>query len=723
MSSTAASTSVRKGGKMVNELANALLNPRRVALVGVSDDPSRTSGRPLQFLRRAGFAGEVQVVNPRRETVQGEKAFPSLSALPDRPDHAFILTDADKALDALEECQALGVPVATMLSAGFAESGAKGAANEARLAAILSRGGIRLVGPSSIGVVNLHAGLTLTANAAFAEPDLPRGGIFVGSHSGSLIGALVSRGKRKGIGFAGLVSVGAETDLSIGEICAATLDDPKVTSYMLFLETMRHAEALRAFAIAAAERGKPVAAFKLGRSDEAAELAVSHTGSLAGADEVADIFLKECGIARVESFEGLIEVMPLLERVAASPVPRRGRVGVVTTTGGGAAMAVDRMALQGVDVVPASDQTRDRLRAAGVDPGHGRIIDLTLAGTRYDVMKATLDILRTAPEFDLVLASVGSSARFNPELAVQPVLDAAAEPGSPVAAFLVPDAPEAARLLARSGVPAFQTPETCGDAVAAALHRRLPRRTAPLMPGQGDGPSDVLDEAASYALLAKTGLPVAPHLVLYVDAPLPDALPFDWPVVVKVLDAAIPHKTDAGGVVLGVTDRQALADAMATIRARVAERTGGHQVRRVLVQQMARGLGEVLIGFRRDPQVGHIVVLAAGGIYTELYRDSAMRLAPVDRTGAEEMIGELKFSRVLDGFRGGPKGDLAALADAIVAVSQLATSGGTGIEEAEINPLFVLPRGHGVLAIDALVRVEATRDAAAPAGAMTEAVE
>lgn len=689
---------------MAADWTRSLLNPQRVALVGVSDDPSKTAGRPLHFLRQAGFAGQIQIVNPRRETVQGERAWPSLSDLPDRPDHVFILTDAEKALDTLEECQRLGVPVATMLSAGFSEAGERGLANQARLDAILARGGTRLIGPSSIGVVNLQTGLMLTANAAFAEPDLPRGGIFVGSHSGSLIGALVSRGKRKGIGFAGLVSVGAECDLSIGQICHATLDDPKVTSYMLFLETLRDAEALRAFAIAATERGKPVAAYKLGRSDEAAELAVSHTGSLAGADEVADIFLAECGIARVESFEGLIEVLPLLERVPATATRRKGRVGVVTTTGGGAAMAVETMALRGVDVVPASEATREKLRAAGIDAGHGRILDLTLAGTRYDVMKSALDILRAAPEFDLVLASVGSSARFNPELAVQPAIDAAQGPGTPLAVFLVPDAPDATRLLAASGVPAFQFPETCGDAIAAALHRRLPRRLRPLDIAAVAQPSQVLDEAASYALFAASGLPSAPHVVLDPGQPLP-GLPFPFPVVAKVLDAEIPHKTDAGGVVLNIRSAGELAAAVATITARVAERMAGHRVTRILVQQMTRGLGEVLLGFRRDPQVGPIVVLAAGGIYTEIYRDSTMRLAPVSRDGAVEMIAELKSSRILDGFRGGPKGDLAALADAIMAVSNLAEAQDVRVEEAEINPLLVLAEGQGVLAIDGLARV------------------
>src|SRR5690554_53941 len=277
---------------------NAVLHPTCIALVGVSNDPSKTSGRPLQFLRQAGYGGDILIVNPARDSVQGEPAYASLADLPRRPEQVFILSSADRALDSLEDCERLGIPVATILASGFSEVGDKGVANQTRLDAIISRGRVRVIGPSSIGVVNLHNGMVLTANAVFGEADLPRGGIFVGSHSGSLIGALVSRGKRKGIGFAGLVSVGGEVDLSIGEICSAALDDPAVTSYLLFLETMRHADELRRFALAAAERGKPVAAYKLGRSAEAAELALSHTGSLAGADEVADVFLRECGIAR-----------------------------------------------------------------------------------------------------------------------------------------------------------------------------------------------------------------------------------------------------------------------------------------------------------------------------------------------------------------------------------------------------------------------------------------
>ena len=302
-------------------------------------------------------------------------------------------------------------------------------------------------------MVNLREGVMLTANAAFAEPDIPVGRIFVASHSGTMIGALMSRGKAKGIGFAGLVSIGNEVDLSIGEICAATLDDPDIDGYLLFLESIRNSAALREFALGAAARGKPVVAYKLGRSSAARELAVTHTGALAGEDDVASAFLADCGIARVESLEGLIEALPLVRRTPIRPVgARTPRVAVLTTTAGGAIMVVDPLAMRGVEIAQPSPETFARLAAKGIEVTPARIVDLTIAGTRYDVMKAALDILTTAPEFDLVLAVVGSSARFHPELAVRPMIDSA-NAAKPIAAFLVPEAPEALARLARGRRP------------------------------------------------------------------------------------------------------------------------------------------------------------------------------------------------------------------------------------------------------------------------------
>jgi acyl-CoA synthetase (NDP forming) len=316
---------------------------------------------------------------------------------------------------------------------------------------------------------------------------MPVGDVMVVSHSGSMIGALVSRGRARGVGFASLVSVGNEVDLSVGEIGAATLDDPQIKGYVLFLESLHHGQALRAFALAAAERGKPVVVYKLGRSSVAADMVQSHTGALAGEDDIADAFFKDSGMARVGILESLLEAQALAVRwpLLGTGQPLR-RVGVVTTTGGGAAMLVDQLGIRGVVVEAASAETLQRLNALGVSVNPGRVLDLTLAGTRYEVMKAALDVMLAAPEFDAVVAVVGSSARFQPQLAVQPIIDSATHT-KPLAAMIVPDAPQAIAQLTAAQVPCFRTPECCADVIAALVSRRAHPVQAALAARIGSG--------------------------------------------------------------------------------------------------------------------------------------------------------------------------------------------------------------------------------------------
>jgi acyl-CoA synthetase (NDP forming) len=343
-------------------------------------------------------------------------------------------------------------------------------------------------------------------------------------------------------------------------------------------------------------------------------------------------------------------------------------------------------------------------------------------------MKAALDILLTAPEFDLVLAVVGSSARFHPELAVKPIIDSAGA-AKPLAAFLVPDAPQALAALAAAGVPSFHTPEACADAIAASLARRVPVPIAagpwpvswrPSMPSaprvpQGEDRHDkagydgargndaMLNELDAYALLKRLGIDCAPSIALDADTPAVATLPFSYPAAVKALSAEVAHKSDIGAVVLGVAEADALMAAIARLRANALQH--GKSVERVLVQPMVTGVGEVLVGYRLDSEVGPLVMVAAGGLLTEVYRDRSLRLAPVDIAVAHEMIAEVRGLAALSGFRGRPKGDLAALAQAIVAMSQLALMRDPVIVEAEINPLIVRPAGQGAIAVDALVRL------------------
>lgn len=721
--------------------ADALLRPRSIALVGASDDTGKTGGRPLAFLRRAGCTARIYPVNPRRSTVQGEPAWPSLSALPEVPDQVFVLSGTDTVLEVARECARLGVEVLTVLAGGFAEAGPQGEALQNELLSIAHAsappGGdsatgsrMRILGPSSLGLVVPRSGLVLTANAAFAESGLPQGSVFVASQSGSMIGALVSRGKARGVGFAGLVSVGGEADLSVGDICAATLDDPNISGYLLFLESLRHGPALRAFAQAAAARGKPVVAYKLGRSAAAAEMAATHTGALAGEDDVADAFFRDLGIARVGVLEALLEVHPLARRVplpvasgawgaaGASTRSRVPRVGVVTTTGGGAAMVVDQLGIRGVEVQGAQAQTLAQLAAADLPHGAGRVLDLTLAGTRYPVMKGALDILRQAPEFDLIVAVVGSSARTQPELAVQPILDSTG-PGHPLVALLVPDAPQALAQLTEAGVACFRTPEACADSIAAVLQRRghacwAPNHDRALKPRACAEPSSGAEaqatqaarpwsEAQAYSLLDSVGIAHAPVHLCGIDAQVAPALPFAYPVVAKVCSPHIPHKTEVGGVQLPLGDPQALAAGLQRLRDNLATHAPGVPCPEVLIQPLCSGLGEVLLGFRIDPQAGPLVMLASGGIWAEVAQDRSLRLAPVPLDQAYAMVEEVRALRVLQGLRGRPRGDLDALAQAIVALSQLAVHNPMGVCEAEINPLLVREVGQGVLALDALV--------------------
>ena len=679
------------------DLGTAILRPDSVALIGATDNPQRPGSRPQRFLKSAGYRGRVYLVNPSKPTVQGDPAYADLAQLPETPDHAFILTSAERAVDALRSCGELGVPVATILDGGFADAGSDGEDRVAALREIVATTGIRLLGPNSIGVVNLHHAMPLTANSSFAERDRAPGTTFVASQSGSMIGALASKGGVLGASFSGFVSTGSEIDLTLGEICAATLDDDNVRDYLLFVENTRGSAQLRQFALQAYERGKPVVAYKLGRSEVGAELSQTHTGALAGDDALASQFLADSAIARVQTLDGLLEAGPLLHLL---PVDHRKRlsVGLLTTTGGGAAMVVDELGVHGIDVVPPSAGTRERIRAAELPGTVSRIVDLTLAGTRREVMTKAVDIMSTAPEFDLVIVAVGSSARSDPDLVLAPIIEAAATTGdgrAAIAPLIVPEAPEALSMLHSAGVAAFHSAESLADVIVAAGRRRTPRPISPA-PSYAKAPP-LLNELDAYQVLDQYGIPRV------ASTPVTSAAdydgPFDPPVVAKALAADLPHKSDLGCVVLEIGSPAELDDAIASITSRCA--AAGVELDGVIVQPMLESLGEVLLGLRNDPGMGQFVVLSAGGVLTEIYRDTAIRPVPVSRDSALEMISEVKAMKALGGYRGRAAGDLNALADTIVAFSTLATSARP--LDAEINPLLV--RADGVVAVDAVIRM------------------
>ncbi|HEY0918273.1 acetate--CoA ligase family protein, partial [Devosia sp.] len=381
---------------------------------------------------------------------------------------------------------------------------------------------------------------------------------------------------------------------------------------------------------------------------------------------------------------------------------KRPVVGVVTTTGGGAALVVDQLGVRAIAVEGPDEETLAKVRDTGVDVAESRIVDLTLAGARYEVMRGALDAMLASPRFDLVIAVVGSSARFQPELTVKPIIDGA-NGNSRLAVFLVPEAPDAHRMIEKAGVPCFRTPDSCADGVAAALRRRLPRQLqrAPATTGA----THMLDEAEGYALLDEVGIPHAPALAVPVGTASVDTS--YYPAAVKVLHREIAHKSDLGGIVLDVRSDADFQAAVKDIVANVGKTAPQHEIAHVLVQKMVRGaVGEALVGYRVDAQLGPVVVLATGGVATELYKDRCVRIAPVDLAMAHEMIDEVRGMALLMGFRGRPRGDIDALARTIVAVSQLAEH--PKVAELEVNPVIVMPEGQGVLAVDVLAAVQRT---------------
>ncbi len=650
-------------------LAQALFAPRAVALVGASGDGAKNTARPQRYLKRHRYAGRVFPVNPSRSEIFGEAAYRSVSDIPGPVDHAFIMIENVEG--ALEDCGRAGVPVATVFSDGFADRGEAGAERQRRLVARAKALGVRLLGPNSMGVLDVPGCVALTVNAVLEMEALPAGGASVVSQSGTMLGAMLSRGSARGLGFSKLVSVGNEADLGVGELVEMLAEDPHTRVILLFLETVRDAERLAAAARKAHAAGKPVVAYKLGRSAAGAALARSHTGALAGTDAALDAFFRDCGILRVDLLETLIEIAPLVDGRAPPSPGRAPRIAVVTTTGGGAASVVDRLGLCGIETVaPGSDAP---------------IVDLTMAATKEQYAR-TLEAMLGSAECDGVLAVVGSSAQFHPQLAVEPILGAR-RAQKPLAAFLTPHAERSLSLLAKAGVAAYRTPESCADAFRAFFAWREPKEFREAPHWKLDLPEGRPDEKQALDLFASLGIPVVQSQI----ARAPEfAHTLPYPVAAKILSPGIAHKSEVGGVALEIGNREELEERVKAMRSP-----------RILVQCMEQGLGEAIVGYRDDPVVGPVVLVGAGGTLAEIYADFSLRLAPVTESEALEMIGEVKGLAPLRGYRNLPKGDCAALARAVAALSRLALAKGRPVREAEINPLIV--KREGAVAVDALV--------------------
>lgn len=681
----------------------AMFAPRSIALVGASADVTKNNARPQRFLRAHGYAGRILPINPGRKEVLGEIAYPDLRAAPGPIDHAFVMVPAAAVPGVIAQCCELKVPVATIFSAGFAEVGAAGQRLQRDIVATARAGGLRLIGPNCMGLINVPGKTPLTVNAVLNQEQLRAGPLSVISQSGSMLGTLITRGQARGLGFSKLVSVGNECDLGVGEIANLLVDDPETGAILLFLETFRDSTQLALAARRAYASGKPVIAYKLGRSEVGRRAAASHTGAMVGSDDTAKAFFRAHGILRVDMMETLFELPQL---VLGQRPPAMRRVAVVTGTGGAAAMVADRLGVLGSHVVPPSASVIEKLGRQGITVNDAVITDIPMGGSDRGAYTAILSALLASDHCDAVVSVIGSSAMTNPDVIANRVLKA--EPKTkPLAVFLGPRVDDGLLLLQAHGVASFRTPESCADAVHTYLNWRAPSPVMEPAPGEvaaasamlGMNISGRLNEHEALKVFFALGINCAQNVVLADPA---QRVELPGPFAVKLLSADVLHKTDAGMVRLNVVTENVQTTAKDFLGAAHA-RFPYVKVDGVLVQCMERGLVEVIVGYRHDAEVGPTVLLGLGGVMAELKRSLSIRLAPVSEEAALEMIDEIPELAILRGYRNLPPGDCTALARAVRGLSLLACVDGQRVGEAEINPLIVKTDGSGVVAVDGLV--------------------
>lgn len=696
--------------KAGNEAIERLIRPRSVAIIGASSDPGRTTGRPLRYLLKHGFQGTVYPVNPRATEIDGVPCYPSIEALPAAPDMALILVGPELVNDAVRRLAGIGTAAAIVLAGGYAETGEDGRARQAELKAVA--GPMRLLGPNTIGLVNVTDQTVLSPSVALELAPLTAGKVGLVSQSGGILGSVLSRAEARGIGFSRLVGTGNEADLQVEDIVEYLLDDDATAVIALYLEGLRDVARFRQLALRARELGKPIVAFKVGRSEAGARSASSHTGAMAGSDKVYDAMFEQHGVVRAATFADLIDVAGAL---TTGRWPRGNRLGVLTSTGGAGVLVADACGVVGFESPPPDAPTAATL--AQLLPGEAALaqrnpVDLTLAGLRSDIFRSAIAALLASPTYDALVIIVGSSGIAQPELAAGPVLEALTESDKPLLVYVSPYAPNIVAYLNRRGVPAFDTPEGCAAALSAMARAATPTRhprsfdtSQPQLPVDFAFPRGSLNEGESKALFSRFGIPgVREQIARTPEAAEQAALELVGPggsVALKVLARDLAHKTEAGGVKVGVAIQDVAAEATDLMIA-VRERSPRTRIEGVLVQELVRGGVEMILGYTRDPQVGPAILVGAGGIAAELYGDAIVRLPPLTEADAREMVERLVCYPLLTGYRGRPPADLDALVRAIVAFSEMALALGDRLLEAEINPLFVLPEGQGVLAADGL---------------------
>jgi len=702
-----------------------LFNPQSIALVGATDK-SRWSWSIYGNLKLHGFAGPVYLVNPRGVPVHGEPSYQRVTDLPGPVDLAFVMVPTSAVLDVLGEVADAGIPSVVLLTSGFAEVGADGAELERQVTDLARRRGLTILGPNGNGFINAAAGIT--PYGLPIDNPLLRGPVGVVLQSGALASAVLTFAQSRNVGVSLLVSMGNESMVSMTDVMRYLIDDDATRVVALFIESVRHPEEFVALAREALVKGKPVVAIKVGRSQTGARVAKAHTGSLVGDDAVVDAVFRRSGVIRVDSLEDLIITAGLLAETG--PLPGN-RFGFVTASGGASEIIADRAEDEGIEVPEFAPETVERLRKV-VPPFAATQNPVDVTGyilINRDLMRNALAAVQDDPSLDaLVLVSdLPRTAPPDPAPVVEmfqqssEVLRHTTRPVIVMGNTLTDITPFGRDVASQTGYPGvlggIQHGMTAlGHAVrwsvlhraaaqeaarpadgAAQLRQAEPQQAELLSAGQ---PGSSWSEHRAARFLAAHGIPVVPSaLVASPEQAADTAAAVGYPVVVKLAADGIEHKSDIGGVKIGLTNAEQVRAAYADVTA--AGRAAGAGVQGALVQPQRSGGIELLVGVVTDPAWGQVLAVGLGGIWVEILADTALEVLPVGRTQVLRALRGLRGARLFDGPRGTEKADLDAVADAITAMADLAVRLGDRLEALEVNPLLV--RGSQVEALDALI--------------------
>lgn len=690
-------------------------HPRGVAVIGASRDPNKLGYAVLRNLLdpATGFPGPVYAINSKAEEILGCRCYPDIAAAPDPVDLAIVLIPAARVPAAIEACGERGVKAAVIISGGFREVGAAGAKLEREVVAIARRSGLRVMGPNCIGVMDAHTPL----NTTFVGMTPSQGHIGFLSQSGALCGGVIDWLAGRGIGFSRLLSLGNEADVNETDILPVLAADDQTKVITLYLEDVKGGPEFVA-ALRDTASVKPVLALKAGRTASGQTATASHTGAMAGAHTAFRAACRQTGVIECATVKDMFDGAMAL---AYQPPLRGRRIAILTNAGGPAALAADTLESLGLQLARTSAATRTTLRGFLLpDAQVAGPVDM-LGGAGGDDYRRALAAVLDDAETDGVLTILTPQVLVNSTGVVRAQAAVVKQhPSSkPIVACLMGEASlrDAYAAAHASQIPAYTFPEEAAMALAALYQRGrwlasahpYPNAPADMHPLRAQALLDavsvtdrrVLDADQGQAILRAAGVAIPPsELVTSPEEAAEAARRVGFPVALKLISPEISHKTDIGGVLLGIQDAASAREGFQTIMRRAREAQPQASLRGVQIQRMVSGGQEVIVGVKRDPTLGPLVMFGMGGIYAEALADVSFRLAPLSQVDAEEMIAEVRSAKILSGLRGAPPADRAALVNTILRVGWLAHTC-PQVSELDINPLLVLPEGEGVVAVDA----------------------